>query len=212
MVNLSRLRGVDDTLLFISGICIFAFFVKADFPLNSIAFLGLVIAGWKMALQLSSFHTIVITFRLSIKRRNLLFLFIGILMGILIGVFYRDHLTVPIFPETLTPFAVVAALIGATEELIFRGYLQGIIEKFKVGLAIFVSSAAHMFYKALLFISPFALQQIDVGFLVIWTFGIGLFFGWLTKVSKSVIPALIAHAIFDVWVYGQLDAAPWWVW
>jgi membrane protease YdiL (CAAX protease family) len=48
--------------------------------------------------------------------------------------------------------------------------------------------------------------------LVFWTFLGGLFFGTLRQVARNVAPALAAHAVFDVIVYGALAQAPWWVW
>jgi hypothetical protein len=37
-------------------------------------------------------------------------------------------------------------------------------------------------------------------------------FGLLRQVSGSVAPSMVAHAAFDLLVYGALARAPWWVW
>lgn len=212
MVVSSKWRIVLDALVTLVGILIFAFFVGASFPMVLFAILGLVISGLQMVRQFTSLATVWEKFGINFQRSTLVYLIIGVEAGVLIGLFYRWHLSVPIIPAKFTTFAFVAAAIGASEELIFRGYLQGRLYKVNVWLAVVFGSLGHTLYKALLFLSPFALHDVDVQFLVIWTFGVGLFFGWLTKVSKSVIPALLAHALFDIWVYGQLSQAPWWVW
>ena len=208
----SKRQLVPDAVFLVIGTLIFSFFIGAEFPLRIVAVLGLVMAGWSISEKLSTVSAIYKVFFIGIKRSKFVYLLIGLLLGIFIGLFYRWHLSIQPAPEFLTRFAFIAALIGLSEELIFRGYLQGVLAKINVWMAILVSSLAHTLYKATLFLSPFALHKIDVGFLFIWTFSVGCIFGWLTKASKSVIPALMAHALFDIWVYGQLNHAPWWVW
>ena len=212
MVVSTKWRIALDALVTLAGVLIFAFFVGASFPVVLIAVLGLIISGQRIARQISSFSEALAKFGIFFRRSTLVYLIIGILLGVLIGLFYRWHLSIPLIPENLSLFAFVAAVIGASEELFFRGYLQGIVEKVNTGLAIVFGSLAHTLYKGILFLSPFALQQVDIWFLMIWTFGVGLCFGWITKTAKSVVPALVAHALFDIWVYGQLSQAPWWVW
>ena len=45
-----------------------------------------------------------------------------------------------------------------------------------------------------------------------WTFGAFLLIGLLRYYAKSIVPAIIIHAIFDLLVYAENLQAPWWVW
>jgi membrane protease YdiL (CAAX protease family) len=45
-----------------------------------------------------------------------------------------------------------------------------------------------------------------------WTFVGGVVLGLLRQISDSVVPPIVAHAVFDLLVYGALVRAPWWVW
>ncbi len=54
--------------------------------------------------------------------------------------------------------------------------------------------------------------QFDLFFLVVWTLVGGLLFGLLREKSGSAFPPLIAHAMFDIVLYGGLATAPLWVW
>jgi membrane protease YdiL (CAAX protease family) len=53
---------------------------------------------------------------------------------------------------------------------------------------------------------------VDTGFLVLYTFIAGMVFGTIKYLSESLIPAIIAHALFDILVYAEFVNAPWWVW
>jgi hypothetical protein len=48
--------------------------------------------------------------------------------------------------------------------------------------------------------------------LVIFTFVVGLLCGVSRVLSKSIIPACVAHGVFDILVYGGLSTWPVWVW
>jgi hypothetical protein len=74
------------------------------------------------------------------------------------------------------------------------------------------SAMAHTGYKCFLFVSPPAGADINILFLFQWTFAIGLIFGITRYLTKSILPAMTAHALFDILVYGEFAAAPWWVW
>ena len=117
-----------------------------------------------------------------------------------------------IFPGSLTIFTATAALIGATEELVFRGFIQDYFKKVNVIFAVLFAAFSHSAYKCCLFLSPASETEINVSFLLLWTFIGGLIFGILKEVSKSVIPAVLAHVLFDILVYGECFKPPWWVW
>jgi len=212
MIAAGKWKIILDALFALAGIVVFAFFIEAPFPVVLVAVAGLAISGLLILKQISTNQEVNLLFGLCFFRSTWIYLIIGIQLGVLVGMFYRWHLSVPVIPRTLTIFALVAAAIGISEELFFRGYLQQMLYKVNSWVAIVFASMSHTAYKAIIFLSPFALHKVDVWFLIIWTFAVGLFFGWITKVSKSVLPAVCAHAFFDIWVYGQLSEAPWWVW
>lgn len=194
------------------GIFMFAFFVSAAFPFVLIAILGLLIAVWLMSRRLKTASDIKLKFALNWHPQIWQYLAIGALSGVLVAMVYRRRLGIPLYPTELKLFAIIAGSIGVTEELIFRGYLQSSLYKINSLMAIVFASAAHTIYKALLFLSPYADQDVKLYFLVLWTFVVGLIFGLLTKYAKSIFPALIAHVLFDIFIYGHLSNAPWWVW
>ena len=108
-------------------------------------------------------------------------------------------------------FAIIAPVIGSAEELIFRGFLQGHLHRYGIIFSVIFATLSHTAYKCSLFISHSSYKT-DISFLLIWTIVAGLILGALREISKNVTPALIAHACFDIIVYGDYAISPWWVW
>jgi len=137
---------------------------------------------------------------------------VGIGLGLLFGGAHRFSLGLSPFPGGLRTFAAVAGLVGATEELIFRGWLQGRLARFGWVTAIAAAAAAHAAYKTALFVWPAVPTGVDLASLRTWTLAGGLVLGLLRQYTRSIYPALLAHAAFDLVTYGDLTQAPWWVW
>ncbi|HPD14835.1 MAG TPA: CPBP family intramembrane metalloprotease [Planctomycetota bacterium] len=139
---------------------------------------------------------------------------VGIVIGLVIGPLYRTRWGWAIAPRALTGLALLFALIGATEELLYRGYMQGRLRRWGPVGAVLAAAFFHALYKLALFGSLPALlaEDADCVFLVVVTFLGGLGFGALREVSGSVVPPLLAHVVFDIVVYGERAAAPGWVW
>lgn len=136
----------------------------------------------------------------------------AIALGIILGIWTRHRFELTLIPEGFTGVAFVAPLIGATEELVFRGYFQG---QLRVGGRIFsivFASAFHTCYKLLVILTLAVPLQFDFFFLIFWTFAGGMLFGILRDLSKNTYPPLIAHVFFDVILYGGFATAPVWVW
>jgi len=130
--------------------------------------------------------------------------------GIGLAIAFRHHSGLTIVPATFGLFAIPAALIGATEELLYRGFIQGRVRRMGVPAAIIFAAIMHTIYKAALFFrAPVA---IDVMSLAVWTLVVGIVFGAARARSDSVVPPLVAHACFDLVAYGDLSYSPWWVW
>lgn len=143
---------------------------------------------------------------------TLLYLITGIAIGILLAVIYRRYLGISLFPASLHLFVIIAALIGCVEEMVFRGFLQEYTRTINGPFSILFSTLSHTGYKCCLFISPSVTADIDVGFLALWTFLAGILFGTIRHLTKSLLPSLSAHALFDILVYAEFMTAPWWVW
>jgi len=59
------------------------------------------------------------------SRRSWLVAGVGAVLGVGLGVAFRYASKLDLLPETLTRFVWVAAAIGAAEEVLYRGYVQG---------------------------------------------------------------------------------------
>lgn len=117
------------------------------------------------------------------------------------------------FPQTFTLFALgIAPLIGMSEELLFRGYIQNRLYEISGPGAIILAAFSHTIYKCSLMVLPSLFQKGDIIYLGLWTFIGGIFFGILSRKSGTVYPALAGHAVFDIIVYSACETAPWWVW
>ncbi len=204
------MRKVFSLIIFLFGIFLFSYFVGATGFLKILAFVGILLSTILIVIECSSIAELQQKFLLVKSKR--IYVLLGILTGIAVGGIYRNSLGISFIPKSFSIFVFVAAAIGASEELIFRGYVQRKLSEFNSWGAVVGGALSHTIYKVLLFVNPFVVQSIDIWFLLSWTFAVGIVFGILTKFSKSIWPALLAHMIFDVLVYGQLLSAPWWLW
>lgn len=128
------------------------------------------------------------------------------------GVATRLSYDLSLFPRGFTMLALVAPLIGAVEEIVFRGYIQGTLEEIGRYFSVLYATSAHTCYKLLVILTLSGPLQFDLFFLVLWTFLGGLLFGLLRMISKSSIPPIIAHGVFDIILYGGMATTPLWVW
>ena len=104
------------------------------------------------------------------------------------------------------------ARLGASEELLFGGYIQGTLRSLGPVPAVVPAAAAHGAYK----VSPFLFLPegvaVDLLSLAYNAFAAGLSAGVLREWSRSVVPPSAGHVLFDIVRYGEKSAAPWWVW
>jgi len=91
------------------------------------------------------------------------------------------------FPSAgIAQLALVAALAGVGEELLFRGFLQNLIGRWTtpiVGLVV----------ASLLFGFAHALSKLYFAFATL----IGLCFGWLTFEYNDLVAPMVAHGLYD---------------
>lgn len=203
---------IRDVFLSFAGILLFAGFIHHPFPVKLAAFGGLL--GTAAVLGLAT-RKLTIPELFGIQRINgkiLLYIIPAIILGLLLGMLTRNRFEMSIIPEGITRVAIIAPLVGAMEELVFRGYIQWQIRPSGKILSIFCTSAFHTCYKLLVILSLTVPLQFDFFFLISWTFIGGTLFGILRELSESSIPPVLAHAIFDILLYGGLATAPMWVW
>ena len=194
------------------GILLFAGFIHHPFPLILPALGGLALTAMVIAFS-TRYMTLREAFGIKqLNRRVLLYTLPAIVIGALLGILTRNRFELTLIPAGLTGVAFVAPLVGAAEELVFRGYLQGHMRPIGKIFSILTASALHTSYKLLVILSLAIPLQFDFFFLIFWTFLGGLLFGTLRELSGSTVPPVIAHAVFDIALYGGLASAPVWVW
>lgn len=192
---------------------IFAWYIHAPFPLSVIAYLSIAAAAFIISLQMLPPATMLTHFYHDLlSPKMLLFNILGLQMGIAAALYYRHSFGMFLFPGSINSFAIVAVCIAVVEELVFRGFIQGTLQKVNTTFSVVFASLSHAAYKATLFLAPFLTQRIDATALFFISFLLFLVLGLLKQYSKSIVPCIIAHVIFDVIVYTELTAAPWWVW
>jgi membrane protease YdiL (CAAX protease family) len=207
--NQGRIR---DAFLALAGVLLFAGFIHRTFPLKFLAIGGLL--GTAAVIVYSTRKgSLREAFGISsLNQRVLLISLAAIGLGILLGIWTRRRFELTLIPAGLTGVAIVAPLVGAAEELLFRGYFQGHLRPAGRTLAVVSASAIHTSYKLLVILSLAIPMQFDFFFLIFWTFIGGLLFGILREASAHVLPSLLAHAAFDIILYGMLPTPPAWVW
>jgi len=155
-----------------------------------------------------------------VTRKTALYVALGAALGLALGVWYRRHIGAPALPEAFRGFALVAALIGSAEEILYRGYVQGRFRRLGPVGATLCAAILHTAYKTALFALPGEAMAINFPFIIAATLVGGLAFGLLRELSGgstsltagNVLAPLAAHAAFDLIVYAELTKAPWWVW
>ena len=146
------------------------------------------------------------------SRRVSFYLGLGCAFGAGLGILFRVYQDAGAFSTGLGRFVFVAAPIGAAEEFLFRGYVQGRLRPLGSAAAVILAAAAHTLYKLALFALPPEGILINYEVLAIWTLIGGVISGGLREFSGSSLPPVSGHVVFDIVVYGQRAHAPWWVW
>jgi membrane protease YdiL (CAAX protease family) len=195
------------------GLCVFSYFIRYDLPVKLTGFAALAVPAYIIRRNLTSFSDFFrFTDEPGFKKGIFFYCIAGIFLGILLGVLYRRDLEISILPRSFHYFVMVAALIGAAEELVFRGFIQHHVSVLNSPFSIVFSTISHTGYKCCLFMSPIISPEIDIGFLALFTFIAGIIFGTIRHLSRSILPSLIAHVAFDIIVYAEYLRAPWWTW
>jgi len=199
-----------------AGMVLFALTVHSGLPWTLLGAVGLVAAAAAIGLSLAgapSACTLLGIARPSANAKTLLMIAAGLLVGGGLAVVYRLYVGLAAVPAGgLEAFVLLACLIGAAEEVVYRGYVQGRLSGLGWPAAVVLAAAAHAAYKTALFALPATPYEVNYLFMAAWTLLGGIAFGMLRQFSGSLAPPVAAHAAFDLVVYGAMAEAPWWVW
>jgi len=206
------LKTAGELSLFFSGIIIFTFFAQQKGLIFLLSFTGLILSALIVASHEKSWQALREAFGLiPIRKENVYFIPLSILLAVFFSLLYRYFLKLDIFPTQFISFVIPAAMIGATEELIFRGYIQFRSREFGVIISILIAAITHTVYKYVLFSSLSAIEVVNLGFLIFWTMVVGLILGIMKELSGSCWVPIIFHVVFDILVYGDGAIETWWV-
>jgi membrane protease YdiL (CAAX protease family) len=209
----NRIRQLIETSLVLTGVYIFALFIHGGPAQRVAALAALSAAAVVISLSISDLQSLLKYLGLSeFSRKIAVYSLAGLGLGILLALRCRRISNMALLPRTLTMIALIAPMIGITEELLFRGFLQGKLSGINIYAAILLSAFGHTLYKYLVLRSFPVDIGIDFLSLVVFTFIAGLMCGALRALSKSIIPACVTHSVFDILVYGGLSTWPVWVW
>jgi membrane protease YdiL (CAAX protease family) len=195
------------------GMILFGLFSHRGLPWIAMGAAGLLSAAFCIQRSIVSLRDIPPLFGLSGSWNVLIISLSGCAIGVGLGAYYRFSVGMTLLPgPALQPFAFAACGIGAAEELVYRGWMQGRLRVLGRPAAVLISTAAHTAYKTALFALPPSPVSVDFLSLVVFTFTVGALFGMLREFCRSIYPAMAAHVAFDLMVYGAAVQAPWWVW
>ena len=196
-----------------AGMILFALFAHSLSAAFALSAAGLTLTAAALVQAVVRSRSPLILFGLApVARKTALYVPVSALLGLALGLWYRRHIGAPALPEAFKGFALLAALIGSAEEVLYRGYVQGRVRRLGPVGAVACAAILHTAYKSALFALPGEVVTINFPFIVAATFVGGLAFGVLRELSGNVLAPLAAHAAFDLVVYADLAKAPWWVW
>ena len=214
IINLNnRIFVLLELFLTLIGLCIFAWFIHGDRFSFIIAMGGLILASSVISRAIIKSDSLLSVFGLDHwNKKIIIYCSIGIFIGIILALVSRYVYKLSFIPGTLTFVAFASPLIGMTEELIFRGYMQGRLRKIHIISSIYIAAASHTLYKFLVLRSLPDGIRIHFFALITLTFGVGILLGYLRELSGNALPAMIMHATFDIVLYGDFTEMPEWVW
>jgi membrane protease YdiL (CAAX protease family) len=192
---------------------IFALFVHSTFPIKSLSIIGLLLSSYFVGIIFLQNHESSFTASTWQWRNSLVItISLSLFASLVLSMLYRNSLDLPIIPLYVEIYAILFVIIGFAEEIVFRGIVQGASSQWNGVGSIIIGSGSHAGYKSLLFV--LADQPIDstIPTLFLVTFIAGLFLGFTRYKTNSLWPCLLAHGLFDLWVYAEQSTAPWWVW
>jgi membrane protease YdiL (CAAX protease family) len=207
-------REIPSAVLVTAGVCIFGWLIHGGYWQRIISFSGLALAAVVIGGSVQHVGALLRVFGLiPFSRKWLPYSVAGIIFGMLLGILYNSLRTDALLPAKLTGFGFLAPLIGITEELLFRGFVQSrLLASLGSTASVLMTAAGHTLYKSLVIGTVNADLHIHLPSLIVLTFLVGSVLGFMRNSAGSIIPPALAHACFDILVYGGAAVAPVWVW
>lgn len=209
IMNIFRDRRTFHAAMVILSMALFGYFAGNEL----LSFSALLAAGIFIYLAASEHPSPLELFGLSPGGRNTItWITAGVVISVILSLYCRFHFTDTLLPRITGLIAVSFIMIGMTEELVYRGFIQGILSHHHPATGILVASAGHTVYKAALLGTSPVSGMINLAGLAALTFIAGCLFGYFRFRSGQIYPALVAHGLFDLLVYGDQADFPLWVW
>ncbi len=195
------------------GMIVFALAAHTSLPTFSLALSGLLLTTVAIATSFRGADSPGGLFGITKLAGPVFFwCFVGLLLGVGLALLFRHTSHQPLLLTDIQPFVFTAMAIGAAEELLFRGFIQGRFARLGWPAAVLLATLAHTAYKSALFAFPQEAWVTRFFIVAFFTFLVGSMLGLMRHFSGSVLPAVTAHVLFDILVYGDWAQAPWWVW
>jgi membrane protease YdiL (CAAX protease family) len=211
--NQGKNNALFSAILTIGGMCIFGLFIHEVSCWRFVSFMGLAMVAVAISLSVWDIHSLLAVLGLvSMTRKVACYSLVGIAFGLLLGLVYNLVKADTLLPPSLTKFALIAPLIGIMEELVFRGFVQLKLAPTGAMASVLVAASGHTLYKYLVIKTVPVDLDTFMPSLVLLTFLVGVVFGIMKEASGSVLPPALAHALFDIIVYGGAILAPVWIW
>lgn len=196
-----------------AAMVIFAACAHRPWPEKSVAVAGLLVAAGAVERSLRGGGSMARMLGFGPERRRLAALVpVGAALGLGLAMLARWAIDRPLLPHSLQPFVLLACAVGAAEEVVYRGWMQGRLAGLGRASAIGLAALAHAGYKTALFVWPAGGQSPDLVWIGAWTALGGIGIGALREAARSTWPSIAAHVVFDLVMYGAFASAPWWLW
>ena len=167
----SKFSVLAESLICVAGIIVFAVFSHRKIFPFILSFAGLLIAAIIINRNIRTIKDLKILFGFNrLSADTYFYLFVAVVFGVLIAVVYRNHQHNFILPGRLTWFAIPAMLIGSTEELVFRGFIQSHTRNISVIFSVLFATVAHTAYKCSFFLTHQSGYEMDIMFLMKYGF------------------------------------------
>jgi membrane protease YdiL (CAAX protease family) len=208
----TRVTHLVELLLLSILLVVFSWFIRDQWPIRLISFFALLAISWIISDHYQFLKDLVYQLKHDfLSRKMVIFNLIGLQLGIAVALYFRFSSQMYVLPQSFNWFLIAGIAIAIMEECMFRGIVQSTAEKMHYQTAPLVAALIHSAYKVTIFI-PLANSNPNVNSLFIGSFIAFVGLGYLKQFTGSIVPAIIAHVVFDIIVYAEYAHAPWWVW
>jgi len=208
----TRVAHLVELLLLSILLIVFSWFIHDQWPTRLLSFFALLTTSWIISDHYQFLKDLAYQLRHDLlSRKMVIFNLIGLQLGIAVALYFRYSSQMNLLPQSSGWFLVTGIAIAVTEECLFRGIVQSTAEKIHYNTAPVIAAFIHATYKVTIFI-PLGNNNPNINSLFLGSFIAFTGLAYLKQSAGSIVPAIIAHVVFDVMVYAEYTHAPWWVW